>query len=120
MPFHTDKLSEKQCLPNSTLRNQYYEFIKSTVFKDHCHMPCASMEVLFSSSSQSKEGPKNEAYIKFYFLNIIKVQKSVWSYPVVTLLADVGGYMGALLGMSLLDLNKVFNWLYNLYLQRFN
>ena len=49
-----------------------------------------------------------------------KVKTSILSYPVVTLLGDVGGYLGALLGMSLLDLNKVFYWLYNLYLQRFN
>ena len=100
------------------MKNPYLDFFYG-IHKKHCQMPCASMEIT-NPPFQYNPGLVNEAYVRLYFKSIIKVQTSYWSYPIISLLAEVGGYMGLLLGMSLLDLNKVINWLYNLYLQKFN
>jgi hypothetical protein len=54
----------------------------------------------------------NEAYVKLYFKSQISVSRSVLSYNQVSLMAEVGGYIGLLLGFSLLDLTKIFKQLF--------
>ena len=117
LPFQTLKPDEKKCLLNSTLKSQYNEFIYTSAYAN-CGMPCLSMEINFPPLSFDT-GPSDQAYVKMYLLSVIKVQKSYWSYPIISLLAEVGGYMGLLLGISLLDLSKVVHWLYLHYPQRF-
>ena len=43
-----------------------------------------------------------------YFKSQINVRKNVVSYDEVNLLAEIGGYIGLLLGFSLLDIAKLF------------
>ena len=112
MPFQTLKPKEKPCNINSTMRDEYFEFFQNIVFKTHCPMPCASVEVTFPPFGYATGSP-DEAYAKIYLHSIVKAQTSYWSYPIITLFAEVGGYMGLLLGISLLDINKVLHWLYN-------
>ena len=119
MPFHDSRPLEKQCLPNNTMRNEYWELLRNDIFKTHCQLPCASMDVTFPTPSYDS-GPLTEAYVKLYLLSTVKVQTSFWSYSIITLLAEVGGYVGLLLGISLLDFNKVLHWIYNIYIQRFD
>ena len=72
------------------------------------------MGVTFPSLSHGKGSPK-EAYVLLYLHHIIKVQTSFWSYSIISLLAEVGGYVGLLLGMSLLDAKKIVLWLFDFY-----
>ena len=46
--------------------------------------------------------------VKIYFKTQINVRKNVVSYDEVNLLAEIGGYIGLLLGLSLLDIAKLF------------
>ena len=109
MPINTKKPNEKPCLPNDTLTKEYWDFIYKIAYSKYCKMPCASMEVTFPATTDDK-GALDEAYIAFYFLNLVKVQTTFWSYTIISLLAEVGGYLGLLLGMSLLDITKVVDW----------
>mgnify|MGYP002043244548 FL=1 len=52
-----------------------------------------------------------------YFKSQINVRKNVVSYDEVNLLAEIGGYIGLLLGFSLLDIAKLFR---SLFEARFN
>ena len=55
-----------------------------------------------------KKGRKNDsAYAKLYFKSQVQVQRSVLSYSETSLLAEVGGYIGLLLGFSLLDVARI-------------
>ena len=117
LPFQTFRPNEKQCILNSTMKFQYWEYLQTTVFQKECIMPCASMDVTFPPFAYDT-GSNNEAYAKLYLLSIVKVQTSYLSYPIISLLAEVGGYMGLLLGMSLMDINKVLHWIYNIYKER--
>ena len=50
--------------------------------------------------------------VKMYFKSQINVRKNVVSYDEVNLLAEIGGYIGLLLGFSLLDIAKLFRSLF--------
>lgn len=77
-----------------------------------CHVP-PCMGVSFSPMNYGNTNLYiDEAYVKMYLLSVVKVQTSYWSYPIISLLAEVGGYLGLLLGMSLLDITKIIDWLY--------
>ena len=55
------------------------------------------------------QGPDNEAYIKLYTKSTAKVKKMVYDYTILSLLAEIGGYTGLLLGVSVLNLNNMVN-----------
>ena len=74
-----------------------------------CPPPCLTMNVVFgfpiySPSDISKDA---SAFAKLYFKSQVQFQKSVLSYSKTSLLAEVGGYIGLLLGFSLLDIAKL-------------
>ena len=94
------------------MKKEYWDLFSNDVFEYNCSMPCATMGVSFSPINYGKTN-SNEAYVKMYLLSVIKVQTSYWSYSIISLLAEVGGYLGLLLGMSLLDVTKIIDWLYN-------
>ena len=49
----------------------------------------------------------DEAYVKLYFKMAVNIQRNILAYSTLSFLAEVGGYIGLLLGFSLLDLSKV-------------
>ena len=55
------------------------------------------------------EGNENETYVRFYIKDQIKVMKSYLSYTEVSLLAEVGGYVGLLLGVSLMNMTSLID-----------
>ena len=109
MPINTNKPNEKQCLPNDTMTGEYWDFIYKIAYNRYCKLPCASMEVTFPTITKD-EGAPDEAYVVFYFPILVKVQTAYWSYTIISLLAEVGGSLGLLLGTSLLDVTKVIDW----------
>ena len=114
MPTHTNKPNEKSCSLRNSMLSEYWNFVKNVVFKLHCQIPCATMGVTFPSLSHGNGSP-DEAFAELYLHHVIKVQTSFWSYSIISLLAEVGGYVGLLLGMSLLDVKKVIQWLFTFY-----
>ena len=47
---------------------------------------------------------QNEAFVKFYLKNIIRIQSSFLNHTLISLLAEIGGYVGLLL----VDLYNIF------------
>jgi len=109
MPFQSNKPKQNPCPLNNSMLDTYIEWRDNKAFKSYCQMPCASMEVTFPAIADGITSP-DEAYVKLYPLSVVKVQTSYWSYSIISLLAEVGGYLGLLLGMSLLDITKVIDW----------
>ena len=50
-----------------------------------------------------------DSSLTLYFKKSIPIRESHLAYPQSSFLAEIGGYMGLLLGFSLLDLAKVFD-----------
>ena len=72
--------------------------------------PCSSFDIVFGIPLiDDFENPENEAYIKFYMKAKIKVKSMVLYYDFTTLVAEVGGYIGMFLGMSLIDITILIN-----------
>ena len=109
IPFQSNKPKKNPCPLSNSMLNPYWELLVNKVFKSYCQMPCASMEVTFPAIAEDVGSP-DTAYVKLYLLTVVKVQTSYWSYTIISLLAEVGGYLGLLLGMSLLDITKVIDW----------
>ena len=111
-PIHTNQPNERQCSLNSSMRNSYIDFLRSDVFDSYCSVPCASMGIIFQTSNIEITS-KDEAQVKFYFKTYIKKNSSFWSYSLISLLGEVGGYVGLLLGISVLDVAKLFGNVFN-------
>lgn len=109
-PFQTLKPHERQCILNTSMKSHYWRLALNTEPKN-CQTPCASMDINMPPYSIGTENP-SESFVRIYLKGIIKVQTSYWSYPIISLLAEVGGYVGLLLGISLMEINKVFHWFY--------
>ena len=73
-----------------------------------CPLPCATMGISFGIPIHSNDDiDSNLAHVKLYFRSQINVRSSVYSYSIASLIADIGGYLGLLLGFSVLDLTSV-------------
>jgi hypothetical protein len=60
--------------------------------------------VLFSDNDRNDD----KSYMKIYLKSSVKFQQTIYDYTLLSLLAEVGGYMGLLLGVSLADITILF------------
>ena len=70
-----------------------------------CYRPCDYMDVSFGYPSIYDI--KVNSSLTLYFKKSIPVRESHIAYPTSSLFAEIGGYMGLLLGFSLLDFARV-------------
>ena len=83
-----------------------------------CPSPCATITFSFGIPD-TQPRVKDKYQYKVYFKRYIGVTKESLKYPVESLIAEVGGYLGLLLGVSVLDclvvpekINHFWNSLY--------
>ena len=63
------------------------------------------MSVIFDRSDVSENSIEgNGSFAKLYIKNNVKVSQSIIDYSAISLMAEVGGYLGLLLGTSLFDI----------------
>ena len=77
------------------------------------------MLVTFAGQANSAKNNDKEGYIKYEFRRKIVVESSQLNYTQLTLLAELGGYMGLLLGVSLLDISSIFNTIFLMIRQKY-
>ena len=79
-----------------------------------CPMSCTQVTTSFSSHHEKYVGDEDSEYyfsngtVSLYFQRYIKVTHTHWSYTGITLLAEVGGYVGLFLGISVNQMSNVF------------
>jgi hypothetical protein len=71
-----------------------------------CGIPCSIMDINFGYPIIDTTNI-DEAYVKLYFKMAVNIHRNILAYSTLSFLAEVGGYIGLLLGFSLLDLSKV-------------
>ena len=75
---------------------------------DYCDNPCATMGISFGyPEHHAQYNPSDKSFAKFYFKSQINVRRSVLSYTGSSMLAEIGAYLGFLLGFSLLDVTAI-------------
>ena len=81
--------------------------------------PCSGMDV-FLGLPDIDTGSGDEAYIRLYLKTDIKIKSIILYYDSNTLFAELGGYLGMLLGFSLLDFTTIVNCaLFKAFLRKF-
>ena len=70
-----------------------------------CYRPCDYMDISFGYPSIYDI--QNNSSLTLYFKKSIPIRESHIAYPKSSLFAEIGGYMGLLLGFSFLDFAKV-------------
>ena len=88
----------------ATQAMERYEYIEASQLSK---TPCARMDIFLglpfiSSGSVPYQGYgfNDTAFIMLYFKTAIKVKSTVLDYDFITLVAELGGYTGLLIGMS--------------------
>ena len=83
-------------------------FTKNYQYEGACMLPCASMEVNFGVLFSDNDRNDEKSYMKIYLKSSVKFQQTIYDYTLLSLLAEMGGYMGLLLGFSLADITIFF------------
>ena len=77
---------------------------------DTCDKPCTQMDIQTSLVSKSEsKNPK----LEFTFSRMVPVSKEVLSHSSFSLVAEVGGYLGLTLGLSLMHLELPIKMVWN-------
>ena len=92
----------------------FWEISGNTKKVDDCPYPCHFlMTRLTNMEYKEKTSQYNNNSIWLEFDKYIKVTISNYSYTGLELLAELGGYIGLFLGLSVFDLRLVFNKICN-------
>ena len=82
----------------------------SKILKNVCPESCMQVRTSFGSQRNDDIGVADyyvPGELTLYFQHTIKVSKSHWSYTGLSLLAEVGGYVGLFLGVSLNQVSHI-------------
>ena len=72
-------------------------------------IPCTMFDIYTGLLDvDEKDNNLDEAYIRLYLKTKIKIKSSVIYYDVTTFTAEIGGYVGMFLGVSLMDVGVLF------------
>lgn len=115
VPFHpsiTSQLTRRPieiCNNSETGKKAYNNWWDSHNAKTDNNKPCAEMDISFGLPYIDNDKPDNEASIRIYTKSDIKVKSVILYYDITTLLAELGGYIGMLLGISVVDFTIICN-----------
>ena len=69
---------------------------------------------IFSEHSDDAIRNDEKSFLRIYFKSNIKFQQTIYDYTLLSLLAEIGGYTGLLLGISVANITtvieKMFQW----------
>ena len=77
-----------------------------------CPYPCNFLRNWITTTDYSN----NSEWIGLIFDEYIKVTTSTYGYTELELLAELGGYVGLFLGLSVFDLRLAFNKIFNIFM----
>ena len=95
-----------------------YDYLRSSGQSTLCDSPCAGMEIFLGVPFVSTEKDSTWAYIKIYLKSAVKTKSAVLDYTFLSLVAEVGGYVGLLLGVSVVKIAVNLNTFCAQYFQR--
>ena len=89
-------------------KKQFDSFADGAASRDS--IPCATYTVFPGLTDRDIDGnDPNEAYVRLYLNTKIRIKSIVLHYDSTTLGAEVGGLIGILLGVSLVDIAVISN-----------
>ena len=102
--FNIDNICTAQ--DSSKKANTLYNQRVNNFIKE-CQRPCKLMKV--TGTASIIEGKKSNSFIGIYFDEMIRVSYSYVTYTSLEMIAEIGGYVGLFLGISILHLKDLFS-----------
>ena len=104
------KLSTTICGPDTSKSAAAFYVEHRYDLPASCSMACTTMDVSIWQTSKARNYDETVfAEVAFRFPDKINIFKEVESYEFLDLVADLGGYLGLTLGLSLLDITGPIN-----------
>lgn len=105
-PFGHDK--SQICRQEDDARKAFEIFANEIFLESNCSNPCSLFSLAISN--EEKQSSTNATYtnLRIVFPKTIKVYDRSYTYSSLSLLAEIGGYVGLFLGISI---NQVINLL---------
>ena len=82
-------------------------------YKETCRMPCNYVTVDHVKLKEYDSGRYGNCQLILSFYTNIKKTKEFYLYTPLSLVAEVGGYIGLFLGVSIYQLTDLFNYLFS-------
>ena len=73
-----------------------------------CQLPCTRMKVMLYAMSKVEDTMRNTSSVNFVLKSKVEMSEEVLHQTLTLLLAEIGGFLGLILGVSLLDLRNLF------------
>ena len=86
-------------------------FVNITEAKRLCPKSCKYQMMIFGAykiDKSDEEETAKHSFLTIKFQRFVKLSKSRYSYTILELIAEFGGYVGLFLGLSINQLSKVF------------
>ena len=109
-------IKDRSCI-NATLMTKAREFYDNKIMADEysqCPNPCSTIASTLNIQKQSEQEGDTSTLITIEFPSKVKVIQAYPAYTILSLIAEVGGYVGLFLGVSVLDLKNVISSTYGL------
>lgn len=90
------------------LLQTFDDYISNTQL-ELCDRPCASISVFTGYPFYGTSYDNTTARIKLYMKSTTKVKKTILDYTVLSMLAEIGGYTGLLLGISIVNVTHIID-----------
>ena len=109
-PFglHKEKICEDQENSSKAMK-LYTEMFRDNV--NNCYGPCSFVLTKAIKTRHVKNGGKNYSSVTIYFDEKIKVTDAHYLYSGLSLIAEIGGYVGLFLGVSVNQVSVLMNTL---------
>ena len=119
-PFgpHKDKICDDE--KNATTVNDLYKkwYSKSIQVTSGCNKPCSYVTLRTNIIFDREKYHDTIARVQIYFKENITVTKAYHIYSGLTLIAEIGGYVGLFLGISMNQIGKLLD-MFNHYIQKY-
>ena len=68
-----------------------------------CQPPCSWMDVKLGWPDRSDYTRRDASYLRMYFTTRVKAKNTAEDYPISSLVSDIGGYVGLMVGRKKID-----------------
>ena len=68
-----------------------------------CQPPCSWMDVKLGWPDRSDYTRRDASYLRMYFTTRVKAKNTAEDYPISSLVSDIGGYVGLMVGRTKID-----------------
>lgn len=100
---------------NSTLAKKAHDYFDHTFksYSDNCLKPCTYFLIDAIKIDEYNRTDKETAYLQLSFQEYVKVTTAFYNYLTLSMIAEIGGYVGLFLGVSFYQVTDVLNALIN-------